>query len=494
MGRYCRLFVVAMSAAFTLLAFVQIAAADSDGTYTYTVGSVAATITSYSGPGGDVSIPATLGGEPVVAIGPQTFYDRGDITSVGVPQHVSSIGSYAFTGCLSLSTVALPQGVTSIGDWAFEDCPNLRNITLPEGLTSIGTGAFLECSSLSTMTIPSTVRSIGGQAFRDCESLQTVTIPDGVTSVAGYAFYQCSRLSAVTIPQSVTSIGDAAFCDCGGLSTITIPDRVTSIGSQAFEACGSLSHVTIPRSVTYIDDLAFSFCGSLSSVVFTGDAPSFGAFPLQSDPPDLTVYFIQGNQGFAAPPGPWMGYRTSYCDAAGIPITHTLTYIAGTGGSITGMTSQSLSYAFDGTAVTAVAATGYHFTGWSDGVSSATRTETDVTADNTVTATFAPDTQTLSTTTKLRGSSSGKLRRAYKLTGTVSPAGPGRVTITLTRLVGRRYRPAGKATLTVSGGKFAYSFKPKYSGGWHVVAKYSGGADLNIYLGSTSRTKVVKVD
>ena len=102
---------------------------------------------------------------------------------------------------------------------------------------------------------------------------------------------------------------------------------------------------------------------------------------------------------------------------------------------------------------------------------------------------------TLSTTTKLVAPSSVKLKKPLKLTGTVSPAAAiGTVTITKTRLVGRTWRPAGSAKVTVRGGKYSYSFKPTLKGKWRFVAKYSGGVvGATTYKASKSATKSVTV-
>jgi hypothetical protein len=87
--------------------------------------------------------------------------------------------------------------------------------------------------------------------------------------------------------------------------------------------------------------------------------------------------------------------------------TFTLTYTAGTNGAISGVSPQTVNYGSSGTSVTAVADTGYHFVRWSDGVLTAARTETNVTADSSVTAEFAIDTFTLTYTAGAHGAITG---------------------------------------------------------------------------------------
>ena len=133
---------------------------------------------------------------------------------------VTRIGSYAFRGCSRLTSINIPEGVTSIGKWAFSDCRSLEpkllvydkgtkcygwignvekctNVVIPDGVTSIGAGAFLGCSSLTSIKIPKSVTSIGDRAFYGCSSLTSINIPDGVTSIGEEAFGGCYNLDIV---------------------------------------------------------------------------------------------------------------------------------------------------------------------------------------------------------------------------------------------------------------------------------------------------------
>ena len=96
----------------------------------------------------------------------------------------------------------------------------ITSVTLPEGLTSICNYAFRYCSSLTSITIPDGVTSIGNYAFYECTSLTSINIPDGVTSIGDYAFYYCSSLKKILIPENVTSIGNYAFYGCSKLTTV----------------------------------------------------------------------------------------------------------------------------------------------------------------------------------------------------------------------------------------------------------------------------------
>ena len=233
--------------------------------------------------------------DSVTSIGSYAFRDCSGLTSITIPDSVTSIGSGAFSGCSGLTSITIPYGVTSIGDEAFSGCRGLTSITIPGSVTSIGYRAFYNCNGLTSITIPDSVTIIRYEAFRNCSGLTSITIPDSVTSIEYNTFYNCRGLTSITIPDSVTSIGSSAFEDCSGLTSITIPDSVTSIGSSAFSYCSGLTSVTIPDSVTNIGDESFSGCSGLTSVTIPDSVTSIGsgAFSACSGLTSITVE--QGN-------------------------------------------------------------------------------------------------------------------------------------------------------------------------------------------------------
>ena len=183
-----------------------------------------------------------------------------------IPNSVTSIGVYAFSGCSGLTSVTIHNSVKIIGERAFKDCTGLTSVTIGNSVKSIGHRAFEGCSGLTSVTIPNSVTSIGKWAFYNCSGLTSVTIPNSVTSIGGYAFSGCSGLTSVTIPNSVTSIGNYAFYGCSGLTSVTIPNSVTSIGDYAFSSCTGLTSVTIGSGVKNIYSGAFAKCPDLLDV------------------------------------------------------------------------------------------------------------------------------------------------------------------------------------------------------------------------------------
>ena len=156
---------------------------------------------------------------------------------------VTSLGDHALS-CPSLTSVMIPNSVTSIGDLAFYDCTSLTNFTIPASVTSIGEEAFAFCG-LTNVTIPNSVISIGVAAFEAC-GLSSVTIPDSITSIGNYAFDCCSKLNSVTISDSVTNIGDYAFYECYSLTSVYFRGNAPSIGSAVFSGDNSMTGSLTP--------------------------------------------------------------------------------------------------------------------------------------------------------------------------------------------------------------------------------------------------------
>ena len=233
--------------------------------FTYATNGGALTITAYTGPAGAVVIPAMTNGYPVISIGGNAFYGRTDVTSVTIPNSVTTIESAAFAYCSGLTSVTIGNGVTTIEGSAFTRS-GLTSVTIPNSVRTIGASAFAYCSDLTRVTIPSSVTYIGDAAFQWCVSLTNATIiGNSLSSIGSRMFYNCA-LNSVTIPSSVTGIGNEAFAH-SSLRTVTIPNNVTTIGEGAFSHCFSLTNATIGNSVTIIAHGVFGFTGITSLTI-----------------------------------------------------------------------------------------------------------------------------------------------------------------------------------------------------------------------------------
>lgn len=251
------------------------------------------------------------------------------VTDLVIPEGVTEIGDYAFSGFTGLSTVTLPGSVTSIGSYAFRYCSDLASVVIPESVTEIGDYAFAYSAALTVYAeaaekpagwsdkfsfvegYPSVVWSYRSNevasdgciyatidgiryALRQGEatvagqprSIKAAEIPASVTyrgltypvtSIGDDAF-SGSSLAQVTLPGSIVSIGENAFSHCTDLTSIALPTSLETIGEYAFYNAGALTSVTLPAGVTHIGSFAFAYCRGLTSVTLPDGLESIGNY------------------------------------------------------------------------------------------------------------------------------------------------------------------------------------------------------------------------
>ncbi len=249
-----------------------------------------------------------------------------------LPFYITKIYKKVFYNC-DITSIIIPDSVTTIGEEAFEYCNNLTSIIIPDNVVYIGEKAFYGCSILLSVTIGEKVRSIGASAFESCYKLIEVVnkstylkiekgtstngyigytaknvynsdsgvtesqllndngyivctyneekiliryngkdtnliLPSYITIIDSSAFKNCENLTSVVIPDSVTSMGHLLFTNCYNLISVTIGNGVTYIGENIFKNCHNLTSVVIGESVTHIGSTTFYGCDSLKSVEF----------------------------------------------------------------------------------------------------------------------------------------------------------------------------------------------------------------------------------
>ena len=187
------------------------------------------TITGYNGSAANVTIPSTIYGNKVSAIGRYAFEENPNIKKVSMPNSVKVIDSEAFAGCHSLNSVTFPSELKTISNDAFSNT-NIKKVVLPNTVTVISGGAFSYCENLTSITLSNKLEKIGGYCFYNCKSLTSVTIPNSVKKIARNAFSDCISLKTVSIGSNLEDYDDYkmygsycfVFMNCVALESITV--------------------------------------------------------------------------------------------------------------------------------------------------------------------------------------------------------------------------------------------------------------------------------
>lgn len=197
-----------------------------------------------------------------------------------VPNTVTNIGSYAFSGCTKITEVSLPPSVSTISDGAFMSC-GLTSIVIPTKVTSIGDSAFSGCSNLETVTFDSNIKTIKSYAFNRCQSLTQVTLPSNLQTIKSTSFYYCSNLERIDIAEEnaqYKSVDGVLYnkeltkliiCPCGKSGTLNLPEGLTGLtpeseGMLAYEildGCEKLTGITFPSTYAGFSDRIYRFTG-----------------------------------------------------------------------------------------------------------------------------------------------------------------------------------------------------------------------------------------
>ena len=159
--------------------------------------------------------------------------------------------------------------VSQVGYKSFYNVTGLTSVSLPNTITSVGGYAFSLCTNLTTAVVPKT----GSYMFSGCTALADVTITDETSDISMAAFTNCTSLAHIDLPAQAKTIGTNAFCYCTALDSVVIPSTVTSIGMQAFTYCTSLKYIVLPASLTTLGNDVFYYANKIESMVAKNPVP-----------------------------------------------------------------------------------------------------------------------------------------------------------------------------------------------------------------------------
>lgn len=186
----------------------------------------------------EYTVTMTVSNGSIVGLDMGCFFDMdgiGALTSISLPNTVTSIGFACFSGCNGLTSIDLPNSITSLGGGCFEFCNGLTSISLPNTVTSLGEGCFNGCSGLTNITIPQSVTSLGEGCFNGCTGLTSITIPSSMESIGVQCFMDCFNLTSISmLPLVPPTFGEFAFRTGSDIS-MTVPQGTLQAYEQALQ-------------------------------------------------------------------------------------------------------------------------------------------------------------------------------------------------------------------------------------------------------------------
>ena len=262
------------------------------------------TITDYDGMASSLSIPSAINGHTVKQIDTGALSDNRIITSVTIPNGVTTIGFSAFNGCIKLEKIKFSSNLDTVCENAFNNTKWFNNQS--NGLVYVGKVAYKYKGDMprnTKITVKSDTVSISESAFKDCANLTAILIPSSVKHIDKYAFYNCQGLTKLNFNDGIERIENDAFGSCEKLTSVNFSETLKSIGAFAFVECKKLSEITIPQSVTSVGEYAFSGCENLASVTVSDDLPYVGGRAFEktkwlNSQPDGVVYIGKSAYGY----------------------------------------------------------------------------------------------------------------------------------------------------------------------------------------------------
>lgn len=241
------------------LALLGVAQAQSPFNYSYNPDGTINLLPPYTGPGGVLIIPNTIGGATVGTIGVGAFRGDTSLTAVTIPNTVYSIETNAFDYCSGLASVTIGNGVTNIEDSAFSVCSSLTTVTIPSGVTWLGDGAFQFCSSLTNFLFEGNAPAVSPDAF-DGDTAIVYYLP-GTTGWLSTLAGLTTKLLSAPVQLDIAAFGvrtnQFGFTITGTSNLVVVVEASTSLVNPTWQAlqtntlAGGSSYFSDPKWKSY---------------------------------------------------------------------------------------------------------------------------------------------------------------------------------------------------------------------------------------------------
>ena len=315
-------------------------------------------------------------GNSVTSIGSDAFSGCSGLTSLSIGNSVTSIGDYAFSGCSGLTkteyssiehlcnvlfsnhysnplyyahhlyingeevtSLTIPNSVTTIGNYAFCGCSDLKRVTIPNSVTSIGELVFYGCDKIEYLDL--SCRTIDLNIFGS-SNLQPkrVRIGTGVDSIKSYPYesyniesleFNCKKIEnwfsgskasveEIKLGEHVKVIGKNAFYEYEKIKSVIIPDNVEMIEGNAFYGCKRLAEVRIGCGMEEISDSVFYNCPIARIYNYSEYPQNCGKGVFSIVKPNCKLYVMEDSQDLYRVHPDWYSFNIQPMDAEALPV------------------------------------------------------------------------------------------------------------------------------------------------------------------------------
>lgn len=222
-----------------------------------------------------VTIPAT-----VTTIDYGAFMECTSLSQVSLPEGMEILPDHMLYGCTALKEIKLPSSLKQLGASSLGNT-GITSLAIPEGVTTIGNGAVSACEALASITLPGSLTTIEDYGIYGCPQLKSIHLPHGLKTMGEEVLSGCG-MPYILLPEGLTTIGDGAMSYGNTLKAVNIPSTVTKMEGAFTGLTGvrrvysRIKHAYRPGGQTFVTCMpGFTYGGKTKFYVPSGSLTSY---------------------------------------------------------------------------------------------------------------------------------------------------------------------------------------------------------------------------
>lgn len=197
-------------------------------------------------------ITITVQGNSLTTVGEHAFYKCESLLSIALPQSVTTIEKYAFSGS-GIESFVMPASATSVEPRIFDGCPNLKSVTINPAIKVLPKEFLTNCPAITQLEIPEGIERLDDSSLSYLANLKSLKLPSTLTSIGNNVMMDALKLTRIDLPKSLTTIGEN-FMRNNNLTSLVLPEGLTTTGRYCFYSNNQLASVSLPSTFTSIGE------------------------------------------------------------------------------------------------------------------------------------------------------------------------------------------------------------------------------------------------